>query len=144
MTIANIKVLSGLVVSLSFLFSSPAYSARWTVSADEKSGLPTLTTGGVAAVSSNFVFWGKGWSWAGLSQEFNVNAPFDYSITGKSDALKLSLDGTSRETDQSAARLGIQLERCRCHAGRNRRGHVFQSKPAGVCWRAWGAGASSQ
>lgn len=42
-------------------------------------GLPTLSKGGGTAMSSDFVFWGKNWSWAGFPIAFKVIAPYEYS-----------------------------------------------------------------
>jgi hypothetical protein len=71
--------------------SGPAYAALWTASVDERNGLPTLSKGGATAITSDFVFWGKNWQWAGLDTHFEVVAPFEYLITGRSAALNLNL-----------------------------------------------------
>ena len=75
------------------LFSNLACAAVWTASVDERNGLPVVSKGGAAAITSDFVFWGKNWEWAGLSTRFKVIAPFEYAIAGESPALNLNLDG---------------------------------------------------
>ena len=58
------------IVPLTCLLSSPVYAASWTMNVDQRSGLPVLSKSGATAMSSNFVFWGKNWAWASLSEEF--------------------------------------------------------------------------
>jgi len=53
--------------------------------------------GGAVGLSSQFVFWGKDWTWANLSRQFNVTAPFEYAIAGKNQALKFDLSGLVRK-----------------------------------------------
>ena len=48
-----------------------------------RNGLPAILKGGGAAISSDFVFWGKNWAWANLSKVFKVVAPYDYLIVGQ-------------------------------------------------------------
>ena len=48
-------------------------------------------------MSSDFVFWGKNWAWAGLSKEFKVVAPYEYSIVGTDQALNFALTGRIRK-----------------------------------------------
>jgi hypothetical protein len=66
-------------------------SAAWQASVDAHDGLPALTKGGAAALSSSFAFWGNNWSWADLETQFKVTGPFEYSITGKNAALDFDL-----------------------------------------------------
>lgn len=66
-----------------------AFAASWTVSIDERAGLPSISGGGVGALSSAFVFWGKDWAWADQEAQFKVVAPFDYVVAGKVSALNL-------------------------------------------------------
>jgi hypothetical protein len=84
--------LFGSIVVTACLISNLACAAAWTASVDEN-GLPTLSKGGAPAITSEFVFWGKDWQWAGLSTNFRVVAPFQYSIIGESPVLNLSLGG---------------------------------------------------
>lgn len=71
-----------------FLLSSVVHAASWTASVDQQQGgLPILSKGGVSALSSHFVFWGKNWAWADMSKEFKVIAPFEYSVAGKNQTL---------------------------------------------------------
>jgi hypothetical protein len=53
--------------------------------------LPSVSKGGIAALSSAFVFWGKNWTFADQQTEFRIIAPFTYSIAGKNPALNLDL-----------------------------------------------------
>ena len=79
------------LIFTSFLWS-PVYAASWTVSIDQKHGLPAISKNGGAAVSSSFVFWGKNWAWADLSPTFKVVAPYEYSIVGKDQVLNFALN----------------------------------------------------
>ena len=89
------------IILVACLFPNLAYAAAWTASVDERNGLPALSKGGAAAITSDFVFWGKNWQWAGLDTRFNVVAPFEYSITGQSALLNLRLSSrVGREAPQ--------------------------------------------
>jgi Cellulase (glycosyl hydrolase family 5) len=102
MGITKSKNLFSSIVVVACLFCNVAWAAAWTASVGEN-GLPTLSKGGAAAVTSEFVFWGKDWQWAGLSAHFKVVAPFEYTITGESGLLNLHL--TSRVQKPSSQRL---------------------------------------
>ncbi len=78
---------------LTLLLSGPALGAQVTVNVNETNGLPAASLGGLSVLSSNFVFWRKNWSWAGLSSRVRVIAPFDYDVSGDSRALDLDLSG---------------------------------------------------
>ena len=88
---------------LSHLLASPACAASWSVSVNERNGLPVLTKGGGVAITSDFVFWGKNWTWATLSNEFKVVAPYEYAFAGTDQALNFSL--ASRITKRSDSQL---------------------------------------
>ena len=81
------------IVPLACLLSSPACAASWTASIDQRNGLPSILKGGGAAVSSDFVFWGKNWAWANFAKEFKVIAPYNYSIVGQDQMLNFALNG---------------------------------------------------
>ncbi len=82
---------------LACLFSTLAGAATWTASVDERNGLPLLAKGGAPAITSDFVFWGKNWQWAGLATHFKVAAPFEYVLTGESPVLSLNLSSQVRK-----------------------------------------------
>jgi hypothetical protein len=84
-------------VSVMCLFSCPVWADAWIASVDQRNGLPIISIGGVKALSSQFVFWGKNWAWAGMSSEFKVVAPFEYSIVGNDHALNFELKGNVRK-----------------------------------------------
>jgi len=90
MGITESKSLFSSIVLAACLFSNLACAGVWTASVDEN-GLPALWKGGAAAITSEFVFWGKDWRWAGLSAHLKVVAPFEYTITGESGLLNLHL-----------------------------------------------------
>lgn len=73
--------------------SAPAI-ASYVVSADEKTGLPTLTKGGVVAAGSHFAFWGANWAWAGMSSGFKVVEPYKYTFAGQNKSLDLDVSAT--------------------------------------------------
>jgi hypothetical protein len=84
-----------LIIVLSSLCST-AGSARaipLTASVDQGVGLPILSFGGGTAMSSQFAFWGKSWTWADLKSQFKIIAPFEYSISGTNQLLNFNLSG---------------------------------------------------
>ena len=48
-------------------------------------------------MSSNFVFWGKNWSWAGLSGGELKVRPYEYSVGATSHLLNFVLTGRIRK-----------------------------------------------
>jgi hypothetical protein len=78
------------------------------VSIDQRNGLPALSKGGATAISSDFVFWAKDWSWAGLSAVFKVVGPYEYAITGNNQPLNFGLNG--RVQKQSNQRLSWEFD----------------------------------
>ena len=91
MVSAKAHALFGLSFLLGCLLSDAAYAAPWIANVDQQNGLPLLSKGGSTAISSDFVFWRKNWTWAGLSTQFQVNAPYEYSLVGTDQALNFSL-----------------------------------------------------
>ena len=87
----------GVLISLTFLFAcllpNAVLAVPLTASVDQRDGLPGLSLGGGSAMSSQFVFWGKNWTWAGLVTQFKVVAPFEYAISGTDQALNFGLSG---------------------------------------------------
>src|SRR5277367_771734 len=73
--------------------SRVAIAKSWEVSVDEHEGLPSMSKGGMTALSSTFVFWGKNWAWADQQTQFKVTGPFEYSVSGKNLALNFDLAG---------------------------------------------------
>jgi len=76
-----------------WLVSYPGRAETSIASIDPANGLPILSIGGASALSGQFVFWGRNWSWARLSTQFNVIAPFEYAVTGRNQALNFDLSG---------------------------------------------------
>jgi len=98
-----------LIPLAAFLLSSVVHAASWTASVDQQQGgLPILSRGGVSALSSNFVFWGKNWAWADMSKEFKAIAPFEYSVAGKNQTL--NFDFSSRIKKPSNQQLVWELD----------------------------------
>lgn len=75
-------------------------ATSWSVSVDERSGLPLLSRGGTEALSASFAFWGKDWAFADQETDFRIAGPFAYNITGKNLALDLDLLGGIRKTGE--------------------------------------------
>jgi hypothetical protein len=88
----KVVALFNFIFSLICLLSS-ACAAGWTASVDQRNGLPVIAKDGSAAMSSDFAFWNNNWVWAGFSSQFNVVAPYLYSILGNNPALNFTLDG---------------------------------------------------
>lgn len=86
------------IAPAAYLLSNAALAASWSASVDQREGLPAISRGGAAALSSNFAFWGKNWAWAGQEAEFKVVAPFEYSDVGKNRALDFDLVGKIRKS----------------------------------------------
>lgn len=92
------RMLALLVASLATC--SPCNStvaASLTVSVDERAGLPVISRGGANVLSSEFVFWGENWKWAGQQTAFKVLAPLDYFVAGKNRALDFDLSSRIRK-----------------------------------------------
>ncbi|MEO7106191.1 MAG: cellulase family glycosylhydrolase [Rhodoferax sp.] len=88
-------------VGLALMCVCKSALAGYVVSADEKTGLPTVSKGGVVATGSNFAFWGSDWAWAGLSSEFKVVQPYLYSFVGRSKLLDVDVSANiHRKSDQ--------------------------------------------
>ncbi len=73
------------------LLCGTAEAAAWRSGADEVQGLPLLSRGGTAALTSAYVFWGKNWAFSDEQTTFKVNAPLDYTVTGKNPGLNFDL-----------------------------------------------------
>ncbi len=108
MSAANFGALLRIMFSLAWLLSSPAGAASWTASIDQRNGLPSILKGGGAAVSSDFVFWGKDSAWANLAKVFKVVAPYNYSIAGQDQMLNFALNG--RVTRASSQQLRWEFD----------------------------------
>lgn len=104
----RIPLAACLSVATMLLCGHGALAASWTVSVDERQGLPTLSIGGATALSSRFVFWGRDWAWANLEAKLKVVAPFHYSLAGRNDDLNLDLAG--RITRSSSQTLAWELD----------------------------------
>jgi hypothetical protein len=83
----------GFIALATCCISNIALASPWSAGVDERSGLPTLSKGGNVALSSAFVFWRANWVFADEQTEFEVRAPFIYSIAGKNQALNFDLAG---------------------------------------------------
>ena len=94
MLTVGVRILARLifVLPLTCMFSHAVYADPWIASVDQ-GGLPIISGGGVTAISSQFIFWGKNWHWANLSLQFDVTAPFEYKLTGTNQALNFGLSG---------------------------------------------------
>ena len=73
--------------------SCGAAASSWTSGVDERNGLPTLSKGGIVALSSAFVFWRANWVFADQQTEFKIRGPYAYTVTGKNPALNVDLAG---------------------------------------------------
>lgn len=105
---------SGAVVRFTALaaycISGVTMAAGWEASVDAREGLPTLSRGGAAALSSTFAFWGKNWGWADQESQFKVTGPFEYSVTGKNAALDFDLAAHIGKTSDRQVVWAIDLD----------------------------------
>src|SRR5689334_11084009 len=107
MSFVKVSVLACLVLIVAGGTVVSSATASWTLSADQRNGLPALTLGGNTALAADFVFWGKNWAWASISTEFKVIGPFDYAIAGKNKPLNFDL--TARARRASARKLSWEF-----------------------------------
>ncbi len=71
-------------------------STVWSMSVNEQNeqeGLPVLAKGGMDAMSASYAFWGSNWTWANLSTNFNIAAPYQYAVTGSNKILNFDFNG---------------------------------------------------
>ena len=81
-----------------------ASAASLTASVDQAQGLPALSLGSGSAMSSQFVFWAKNWSWANFDTKFKVVAPFNYELSGVDQTLQFNLSGhVAKPSDRQLA-----------------------------------------
>jgi hypothetical protein len=76
----------------------PASAGSWTLSVNQQNGLPIVSRGGAIAISSDFAFWEKRWTWAGLSTKFDILSPLKYAVRGSSPTLALELRGEIKQS----------------------------------------------
>lgn len=107
---AVMRVLAALACTALLTPITAAQAAPWTVSVDERNGLPTIAIGGIPAMVPEFVFFGRNWSWAGTSATFRVVAPFDYAMTGQNAVLGLDLRGTIRRPSERQLKFDMEIE----------------------------------
>jgi len=93
---------------LGWCISAGAIAAPWAAGVDEQHGLPTLSRGGVPALSGAFAYWARNWSWAGQPTEFKVDGPFAYALHGRNAALDFDL--TARITRSSERQLTWEFD----------------------------------
>lgn len=107
---AAMRILASLVCAAVLTLATAAQAAPWTVSIDERNGLPTIAIGGATAMTPEFVFFGKNWSWAGTSATFRVVGPFDYAMTAQTAALGLDLRGIIRRPSDRQLKFELEIE----------------------------------
>lgn len=66
--------------------------AVWSASIKDDDGLPALAKDGRDAMTASYAFWGSNWSWANLSTNFNIVAPYQYAVTGSNKMLDFDLN----------------------------------------------------
>jgi hypothetical protein len=76
---------------------------------NDREGLPAVSIGGAAAVSSAFAFWGKNWTWAQLDSQFKILAPFEYTIAGTNNSLQFDLSGRVTKASQTNLRWELEM-----------------------------------
>jgi len=108
--IAAMRFLAPLVCAVAAVSASAARAAPWTVSADERNGLPTIGIGGAPAMTPEFVFWGRNWRWTDTTPTFRVAGSFDYAMTAQNTLLGLDLRGTIRKQSERQLRYELEIE----------------------------------
>lgn len=66
---------------------------------DEKSGLPSLTSGGNAAIQSGFLFWGANWSWAATEIKVAGDSRHGYLSRVENKPLDFDIASEIKPTD---------------------------------------------
>lgn len=91
-----------LIALFLLVVSSSAFAASdWRASVKESNGLIAITKGGGNAVTSSFVFFGKGYSWAEQENNFKIISPGQYTLTGSNKSLDYDFKANiSRATDR--------------------------------------------
>lgn len=91
------------------LLSLSAWATDWRASVNENTGLPVITRGGNAAMSSSLAFWGSDWRWANMSSNFKVTAPYRYVLTGANSALGFDLQANIHKADEHKLAWAFEL-----------------------------------
>lgn len=91
-----------LVVSFLGLTASASWASDWVASVDERNGLPLLTRGGNAALSSSLDFWGKNWAWTYMPLTFKVTTPYTYNLTSQNKALDFNFSANIQKANQQS------------------------------------------
>jgi hypothetical protein len=66
-------------------------ASPWQAGADEQQALPSMSLGGVRALTSSYAFWGRDWAWASPATSVKSTGPLQYSSETKVPALHLDL-----------------------------------------------------
>ncbi|MBK9439992.1 MAG: hypothetical protein IPN53_01280 [Comamonadaceae bacterium] len=98
-----------------FALGAPATHAQpspsaVSVAADDQRTLPLITQGGVAALSTDLVFWGTNWAWAGLDTRTEQLGPLQYRLLAKNKALDFDLNTEARQTAPQQMQWVFRLE----------------------------------
>lgn len=98
------------VIVLAAVLPCMTAAAPWSISVDDQSGLPVITKGGASAVTATYAFWGANWAWAGLDTQLVVDAPFRYTVAGKSQRLGLNMTVHQQKTPDNRLKMDFDLE----------------------------------
>ncbi|MCP4618202.1 MAG: cellulase family glycosylhydrolase [Bradyrhizobium sp.] len=104
------RILALIICAAAILPVADAWAAPWTVSVDERNGLPTIGIGGAPAMTTEFAFWGSNWRWADTQPAFRVVGPFDYVFTAQNSVLQLDLRGTIRRQSEQQLRYELEID----------------------------------
>ncbi|CAM4061916.1 Cellulase, glycosyl hydrolase family 5 [Pseudomonas reidholzensis] len=114
------------------------WTADWSVSVDERNGLPTVSHGGGPAMISRFDFWAGDWRWTGFGTAFKTLAPFSYSLIGKNPDLDFDLKAAIERSQPQTLTWTFDLDAHSKKAGVEGGGMVF-SFDSGLIAGAMGA-----
>ena len=81
-----------LALLLTLTISNAVAAPQLTVTVNEKQGLPEMTIGGKAIITSNFLFFGNNWAWADTQTNFKIESPLKYAIQGQNQSLGFTLN----------------------------------------------------
>ena len=137
-------------------YAAPA-AGSWSLSINEKDGLPLVSRGGMPAISSNFAFWAANWKWTELRTNVTTSGNFNYSSKGRNDVLQLNIASQVTKSADQVMTWDFDLEAERDQPDAIGGGIVFRFDldhfsgamgepellPAGQGW-AWGRGNATR
>lgn len=90
-----------LLCTLLLLVPIYGWATEWSISVDDRTGMPVLSNGGSKAVATSYAFWAANWAWADTTSRLTIPAPFSYDLLASNKTLNFDLTGSVRKTTES-------------------------------------------